>query len=159
MSRLPLLQDGERILWRGRPAPRCYTFRFWRLNGAGVLLLGAGLASNSFWPTCIGLPLVLAGLLLTVGLPVFLRLRWGRIFYTLTDRRLLLQGGLLRDRFTSRLLADLIDFTVERHGTHLATVRLCFAADRRLLPLFCLEHPETLTNLLKPQLGSAEEKG
>ena len=153
MSRLPLLQDGEQILWRARPAPRCYTFRYWRLNGAGVPLLLAGLAAVSFWPAWAGLLLLSTGFVLTVGLPIYCRLRWGRVFYLLTDRRLLLQSGLWNDRWSSRPLADLADITVERHGTHLATVRLHFAADRHSLPLFCLEHPETLTTLLEPRRG------
>lgn len=159
MSWQPPLCEGEQILWRGRPAPRCYTFRHWRLNWVGVLPLSLGLAGWPFGPVWLSLLLLIAGLLLTVGLPVFNRYLWGRVDYILTDRRLHWRGGLLRDRRAFRELADLADFRMDRHGPQLASVRLYFHADAHPRRLFCLEHPETLTALLTPLLEREADRG
>jgi len=154
----PPLYEGEQILWRGRPAPRCYTFRHWRLNRVGVLPLCLGLAGWPFWPIWLSLFPLLAGLLLTVGLPVFNRCLWGRVDYILTDRRLHWRGGLLCDH-SARELADLADFRMDRHGSQLASVRLYFHPDARPRRLFCLEHPETLTTLLEPLCERGADRG
>ncbi|WP_155876569.1 hypothetical protein [Desulfuromonas sp. AOP6] len=110
-------------------------------------------------PAGMSLLLLVAGLLLAVGLPVLCRLFWVRVDYVLTNHRIYWRGGLLRDRCASRELADLVDFSVDRHGPQLATVSLRFGYERRLLRLFCLEHPETLTILFKPQPGHGKERG
>jgi hypothetical protein len=107
----------------------------------------------------LSLLLLIAGLLLTVGLPVFNRYLWGRVDYILTDRRLHWRGGLLRDRRAFRELADLADFRMDRHGPQLASVRLYFHADAHPRRLFCLEHPETLTALLTPLLEREADRG
>ena len=159
MSWQPPLYAGEQILWRGRPAPRCYTFRHWRLNWVGVLLICLGLAGWPFWPAWLGLLPLIAGLLLTVGLPVFNRCLWGRVDYILTDRRLHWRGGLLRDHRAFRELADLADFRVDRLSPQLASVRLYFRADARPRRLFCLEYPQTLTALLTPLLEREADRG
>ena len=39
------LAEGETLLWQGRPAPRCYTFRNWKFAAAGTALFLA----CSFW--------------------------------------------------------------------------------------------------------------
>ena len=50
------LEEDETLLWQGRPAPRCYTFRNWKLAAAGTALFLA----CSFW-LMLGYQLVQAG--------------------------------------------------------------------------------------------------
>ena len=41
----PWLEDDETVVWEGRPAPRCFTFRNWKHSLVGILLLLLG----SWW--------------------------------------------------------------------------------------------------------------
>jgi hypothetical protein len=101
------LNDNEKLLWQGRPAPRCYTFRHWFQALIGTVIFLA----SSFW-LMVGMQLakaeevpsvlLIAPLLLAVvaffvgpGQLIFARLRWERIFYALTDQRLLVRNCLL----------------------------------------------------------------
>lgn len=49
------LSEGETLLWQGRPAPRCYTFRHWLQALIGSVLFLA----SSFW-LMVGVQLIRA---------------------------------------------------------------------------------------------------
>ncbi len=101
------LEPGETILWQGRPAPRCYTFRNWKLVLAGTalflacsfwLMLGAQLVEAEGYSSVLilmTLPLVLATFFLGPGQLLLARWRWEKLFYALTEERLLVRTGLI----------------------------------------------------------------
>jgi hypothetical protein len=101
----PHLEEGERILWIGRPIPRHYA-RLWipiaimvgipfalvALGGIGMALpaLAAGkTGSATIQPAVFGLPLLAAAVGL-LGSPIFMAFRATRTTYAVTDRRALI---------------------------------------------------------------------
>lgn len=150
--------------WEARPAPRCYTFRNWRhsLFGLTLLLLagawlavGYGLdveAGRTFY-RLFPLPVVAVGLWLTIGHLFAARIEWSRVWYAMTDERLLVHRGLLRQRWFSLPLAELVWFRLNLLSPELGTVtvRAGSAGEDRLL-LTCIEQPRRLTVLLEQVL-------
>jgi len=159
MSRLDWqwpLTAGEELLWQGRPAPRCYTFRNWKLAAAGTALFLA----CSFW-MMLGLqleefheyrlilliftvPLVVATFLLGPGQLLLARWRWENIYYAFTDQRILLRDGLLQPRISSYPAADISGWQQRRFGEQLASVRI-LRGDETPLVFACIEYPQNLT--------------
>lgn len=155
----PQLENGEQILWQGRPAPRCYTFRYWKQALIGSLLF----LVSSFWLLLAlelikeGQPLWLAGLPLPLILGSFIfgpmqillaRWRWPKVGYQLTDKALYLAPG------GAAQLSEIVAVRLKRQGEHLASLRV-EAAGAKPLILHCIEQPETLRLLLNrhcPQL-------
>lgn len=160
------LAPGERVVWEGRPAPRCFVFRNWKHSLYGVLLLFLSL----FWQTVglqlsavyhapllawIPVPFVLAGLYLALGHHLLARLEWEHVFYALTDWRLLVHRGLCRRRVASLLLAEVDSFHQRPLGEHLGTLRVSGGKPARTLILCCLEYPRHLTDLLEAALAAS----
>lgn len=156
------LQAGEEIRWEGRPAPRCYTFRNWRHSLFGMLLLvlalywqivgwQLGSVYRSVLVVLVPFPFLLIGLYLAVGHLLFARLEWERVFYALTDRRLLVRRGLLHRRLESLPLAEMHFFRFKPLGGELGTVRI-LCRNGGGLRLACLEHPQRLIRLLEARL-------
>jgi hypothetical protein len=152
------LAPGEKLLWEARPAPRCYTFRNWRHSLFGVLLLviavwwqavGLQLSEAYSLPLLawVPLPFLLLGLFLALGHLLLARWEWERVFYAVTDRRVLAQRGLWRRRLENLELAQVTYFQVRPLGEELATVRI--RADNAVLALCCIEYPRRLTALLE----------
>jgi hypothetical protein len=153
------LNDGETLLWQGRPAPRCYTFRHWLQALIGTVLFFA----SSFW-LMVGMQLVKAGefsallLIAPLGLAVvaffvgpgqliLARLRWEKVFYALTDQRLLVRNRLLGHKVLSFDLADYKHYRQKKYGENLLSLRLSFK-NRPAIILECLEHPDFLLQQL-----------
>lgn len=153
------LEVGEKPLWQGRPAPRCYTFQYWKQALVGSLLF----LVSSFW-------LMLAVELMAEGEPVWLaalplplivgsfifgplqilraRWRWPKIFYQLTETRLYAAQG------SSVQLADIIEIKIKKFGVQLASLRIDVKGSRPLI-IHCIEQPDRLLALLNeycPQL-------
>lgn len=149
-----LLKPDERIVWEGRPAPRAFTFRNWRwslsaASGLVVLLL----LSQGFWLFDVdygvwGWAGLAVGVLAVVGHLVWARLEWERVFYVLTDQRLVAVSGLFGRRRQELPLSDLESVEQLSLGAALATVK--FAGKGRCLTLHCLEHPQLLLGFLPP---------
>ncbi len=106
------LDNNEEVCWEGRPAPRCYTFRHWRHSIFGLVFLviccywqflGFEMAETyeSILLAWLPLPFLLLGLYLSIGHLLQARLEWNRVYYAITDRRLLIQRGLLKLRIES----------------------------------------------------------
>ena len=115
------LQEDEQLLWQGRPAPRCYTFRNWKLALIGVLLF----LVSSFWQTLalqlvedvhgwtlalIPVPLVVASFMMGPGQLLLMRIEWERIYYCLTHKRLLLQHGILKNKVQEIPLDEIVNW-------------------------------------------------
>jgi len=104
MNWQPLLLPEESLRWQGRPAPRCWTFRNWRHSLFGMLLLpfsiwwqGIGLSLGreyaNVWLFLLPLPVLLFALYLAFGHLLLARLEWERVFFAVTDRRILVRRG------------------------------------------------------------------
>ena len=159
------LQSGETLLWEGRPAPRCYTFRNWRHSLFGSVLLvialwwqiiGLGLVDEyGLWVACVPIPVVLLGLYLFVGHLLVARWRWNRIYYGMTDQHLM-----ILDKNLHRMLRrEMTWLRADYAGTHLATISVA-SSDGQIVRLYCIEHPETLIPLIEatiPPVPQADE--
>lgn len=160
------LQAGETLNWEGRPAPRCFTFRNWGHSLCGLVLLGFvgvwyfsgdGLdaAAGGYGFRLITLPFVLLGIWLVFGHLLAARLEWEGVWYAVTDRRILVRRGLLRRRWQSLELAELIWFRMNPHGAELATLILRGGdGGEKRLRLNCIEQPQPPAELLKAALQS-----
>ncbi len=155
-----LLQEGEVLRWEAKPAPRCFTFRNWRRSVMGVLLLllavfweMVGLSAGAFYSLpllgWIPVPFIFAGLYYSLGHLIVARLEWDRTYYGLTDRRILIQQGLLRNRRMGVALENIRYFEFKPHGEELASVRIAGSEPTRDLHIVCLEHPGRLTHVLE----------
>jgi hypothetical protein len=159
MRQVLVLAEGESIRWEARPAPRCYTFRHWRhAIFGGIFLaitlcwqvLGFEMAANytTAWMAWLPAPFVLIGLYLSVGHLFQARLEWNLVRYVITDRRLLLQRGLLKPWVESMMLSEMTYFRLDRHGDELGTLRVHKGSEQQLV-LHCIEYPCQATALLE----------
>ncbi len=156
------LEDDESIVWQGRPAPRCYTFRHWLQATIGTILFLA----CSFW-LMVGVQLVrseghsqwliLAPSLLVIGAfivgpgqLIVSRWRWGKIFYLLTDQRLLVKNKLFGIKVLSFKRNDFKQFKRKEYGRNLLSLRLSFKGSSPVV-LECLEHADNFIHLLVDQ--------
>jgi hypothetical protein len=163
MKREFTLDVGEEICWEGRPAPRCYTFRNWRHSFFGLVLmpvcsywqysgLDFAVEYDIFWLAWLPLPFLLMALYLTIGHLFQARLEWNHIYYAITDRRLLIQRGLLTRRIDSLELQDITYFSLLPQGEQLGTLQVHKGQEKRLT-LYCVEHPRQATDLLEVAMG------
>lgn len=169
MKQTLALSAGEVVRWEGRPAPRCYTFRHWKHSIFGGIflaictywqILGFPLAAEYgiAWLVWLPVPFVLLGIYFSVGHLLQARLEWNRVYYAITDRRLLAQRGLWRVRTETMALKDMTYFSLNWQGEHLGTLRVCQGKEKQLT-LHCLEHPRKATDLLEQWLKPAQPPG
>lgn len=161
------LEDGESILWQGRPAPRCYTFRHWLQATIGTILylascfwlmVGVQLVryeGYSWWLAVAPFLLALAAFFVGPGQLILARLRWEKIFYALTDRRLLVRNRMFGAKTFSYQLCDYKKIKKKRYGQELYSLRLSFQGSPPIV-LECLEHPENLLMHLPKNESFAE---
>ena len=160
ISSWPALQADETLLWEGRPAPRCYTFRRWKhaLFGAVLTLLCTvwlwmgveqAAATGWSWLVLVPLPFLLYALWLAVGRLLAARLEWGNVACAVTDRRIIVRGGLLKVRETELLLAHVTWFRLQPHGEELGTLTARGGEGDPVLVLPCLEYPRRPAVLLE----------
>lgn len=153
------LTDGETLLWQGRPAPRCYTFRHWlqALIGSVIflaasfwLMVGIQLIRTqgfSRWLLPLPILLVIGSFWVGPGQLMLARLRWEKIFYALTDERLLVRNRLFGQQVAAYRLEDFRHYKSKKYGKNLLSLRLSFR-NRGPVILDCLEHPDLLLNRL-----------
>lgn len=162
-----VLDVGEEIRWEGRPAPRCYTFRHWghALFGFIFLLLCVGWqvlgmetakAYGTAWLAWLPAPFVLLGVYLAGGRLVQARLEWNHVRYLITNRRLIVQRGLLKNCVVTMPLDAVSYFRLDLHGEELGTLRVHKGTEQQLL-LHCIEYPRRATLLLEAALGARGE--
>lgn len=157
------LTDGEQLLWEARPAPRCFVFRQWRqaLFGAVFLLIclvwqawgvAVARAHDAAWAVWLPLPFVLIGLQFSVGRLVIARLEWPHAVFAITDRRVLVQRGLLRPRVRELLLTEMTYFNLVLQADELGTLQL-YKGEQMALVLPCVEYPRRATRFLEAAIG------
>ena len=154
------LEAGERLLWEGCPAPRCFCFRGWRRAGWALpllalafLLRAAGVAaSGNFWAMalCLG-----GAFWFFPGRFFWARLQWGTVFYAISDRFLLTVSGRFRRRLIRLERSRIESIEAEWHGPDLATLAV-FGRGGTRVTLHCLEHPRPVLALLE---GSRDRSG
>jgi len=160
------LQAGETLQWEGRPAPRCFTFRNWGHCLCGLVMLGfvavwyfsgEGLdaADGGYAYRLVTLPFVLLGIWLVIGHLLAARLEWEGVWYAITDRRILARRGLVRRRWQTLELGELVWFRLRPHGAALGTLILRAGNQgERRLRLNCIEQPQVPADLLKAAVHS-----
>jgi len=158
------LEDGESLLWQGRPAPRCYIWRDWRLALTATVLFFA----SSFWwmlayqlmldegyPWWIQLiPAPLVFLFIWIG-PIRIllaRIRWEKVFYALTDRRMMVRDGQFKAELTSFPIDDVLSWKQKKYSDQLISLRLELK-NRPPLILHCLEQPQNLLGHLQREVA------
>ncbi|RLB70209.1 MAG: hypothetical protein DRH07_09075 [Deltaproteobacteria bacterium] len=153
------LAENETILWQGRPAPRCYTFRHWLQAAIGTvlflacsfwLMIGIQLVyyqGHSWWLAVAPLLLVLGAFFIGPGQLALARLRWDEIFYALTDQRLLVRNKLIFCKSTTYQISDYKSHKQKKYGRHLLSIQLFFKGSAPVT-LECLEHAELFLNHL-----------
>ena len=158
-----ILEAGEELRWEGRPAPRCYTFRHWRHSIFGSLILlicgywqvlGFEMSAEYelIWLVWLPTPFLLFALYLAIGHLIQARLEWNRVYYAITDRRLLAQRGLLKQRTDSLNLSEITYFSLHQQGEQLGTLRIYKGKEKQLI-LHCIEHPRQATDLLEESMA------
>ena len=146
------LDPGENIAWEGRPAPRCFTFRHWKTYLFGLLLLllsvywimvGVQIEAVYAVPLISWIPffLLIYALYLSLGRFILSRLEWEKVFYAVTDRRVLSVRGILRPRFESLFLKDMTHFDLQPFGKELSSIHISAADRPRSISFHCIEHP------------------
>ncbi len=152
-------RGDEKVLWQGRPAPRCYTFQYWKqaLIGSTLFLassfwlmlalelIGEG---HPFWLALFPLPLVVGSFIFGPLQIIIARWRWAKIFYQLTEQSLYFTES------KSVQLAEITEIKVKRMGKQLASLRVAVEGSSPLI-IHCIEQPDSLLALLNthcPQL-------
>ncbi len=102
----------------------------------------------------LSLPFLLLGLYLAIGHLLQARLEWSRVYYAITNRRLLVQRGLLKPCIESLGLSEITYFNLHRQGEQLGTLRVHKGKEKQLT-LHCIEYPRQATALLE----TAMDKG
>ncbi len=128
--------------------------RFSALLFGATVLAGAVVRLGSELHDSVGLsrlifllPLIALGL--CVWGPLMARLEWPRVFYLVTDQRLLVLHGLWRRRVAELELHEVRDVHLLSLGEHLAHVQIQGQSCARPLVLSCIEYPEQLVGLLE----------
>lgn len=142
------LNTDERLLWQGRPAPRCYLFRHWpgQIACFFALVVSLFMLLKSFQqesPSGVSILWVLLTLLLLAFGPlrlILLRRRWETIFYAVTSRRVLILRG-KKQEVDTYPLARLQTVNIYRFTSKLADIELLFAGSCKIV-LECLEEPD-----------------
>lgn len=153
------LKDTEVLLWQGRPAPRCYTFRHWLQAALGTLIflassfwlmVGMQLIKDrnySWWLLVVPLILVAGSFLVGPGQLILARLRWEKIYYALTDQRLLVRQSVFGNTTSSYEMTGYRHYKSKSYGRQLLSIKLFFSQKSPVV-LECLEHPAALMRLL-----------
>jgi len=144
--------SNEPILWQGRPAPRCYTFRLWKQALAGGLLfllssfwlllaIELGGEGYSRWLLLLPLPIMLGSFVFGPGQIMLARWRWPKTYYSLSRDQLLVVGTQVLD------VGEIRRVKIKTYGERLASLRFS-AGENDFLVLYCIEEPLGLLNIL-----------
>jgi len=168
---------AELLVWQGRPAPRCFTFRHWgRSLFWLVIFVVAGVwqwvgweiyadSGQTAW-AFVPLPLLVLALCLSIGRVVRARLEWEHVFYVLSAEKLRIQCGMPRHIICFNLAElsyvrlDLYNKNGkngknpqgELENTGLGKIYLEFGS--RSVVLCCIEHAEGLFELLRRHVAA-----
>jgi len=161
------LDTDEHVLWQGRPAPRCYVWRNWKLALAATMLFLAAsfwwmlayqlMVSEGYpwWLQLIPAPLVFLSIWFGPVKILLARMRWENIFYALTDRRMLVRDGLFNAQYDSFSLDLVTDWQQKKFSDNLVNLRLLLK-DHPPVILLCLEQPQNLLGHLQREVHGEE---
>jgi len=125
------LMPGERVLWRGLPDRRAYTFRGpWYLIPfsiiwAGFAFVWEGAALTSGAPPLFavwGIPFCAVGLYFVAGRFWVAAREADRTTYAITDRRVMIQSGAFAPRFIELSLGSLPSPLLEERADGIGTI-------------------------------------
>ena len=153
----PLLQPGEIVLWHGAPGPG-------RLKSYGQVPIGFSvfwLGFSLLWEiialyngiivmALFGLPFILVGLSVSFGGPIRNAKLKGRIFYAVTDQRLLIQEGDDISSFTADMLPSW-QLRMNKNGTGSIFFEESYYSGRTGHQYHCLCSLENLTDVDRAQ--------
>lgn len=163
------LSAGETLRWQGRPAPRCFVWRNWKQAAVGTMLFLASsfwlmLAYELFkkdgspwWLLLIPVPLVLLSLWFGPINLLLTRIRWEKVFYAVTEQRLLVRDGQFKARFASFPLDEIEGWQQKKYGAQLIGLRLQLR-NRPPVILHCIEQPQNLFECLQCELTPSTTK-
>ena len=154
-----VLPEDEEILWEGRPAPRCFTFRRWYHSIFGLLLLplcwvwldgGQALAVSRSEPLWGYIPWAgfAVACYFVCGHLVRARLEWERTFYAITSQRVVAVGGWPSKQVRTLPRASLRHLKLVPRGEQLGSLFLR-GGGAEVLVLACVEHPSSAIELLE----------
>ena len=163
----PVLFPGEILQWEGRPAPRCYTFRQWRLALFGLVLtgfcaawtwMGVELSAQEGWPWLAWLPLpfLAFALWLAFGTLFAARLEWNNVAYAVTNRRVIVRHGLFKPQQVELDLARITWFRLQPHGEEIGSLRIVGEAGDPVLQMHCIEYPRRPADLLEAAIKARQ---
>ncbi|MEK6888640.1 MAG: PH domain-containing protein [Nanoarchaeota archaeon] len=156
-----VLDEHEKVLWEGKP-------KFWPffLSGfAGVifglifLVVGgifvfAGVASGNYW--FILLPHFWIGVAFVFGIPIYKALVWKHTYYAVTNKRVLVQKGLIGRDFemidfdqitNAEVRVGLLDILFGRHS---GSILLSTAGTFTYVRMRQVQKPYTLSHVENP---------
>lgn len=154
------LNPEEMVLWEGRPAPRCYTFRNWRHSIFGILFLllatwweAVGMQMSAVyelpWLAWLPIPFVVFGLYLGLLHHLVARLEWDRVGYLITDRRILVRRGFFRPRQECLEMDQVSYFRLKPLGESLGSFQIYGETAQDRVALLCIEYPRRVVDLLE----------
>lgn len=153
----PFLQPNEFLLWCGTPGPG-------KLNAYGrvpilfsIIWLGfslvwefAAVASGQIIMILFGIPFVLIGFSIAFGAPLKnARLR-GKVFYAVTDRRLLIREGENIKMFTADMLPPM-QIRMNKNGTGTIFFEETYRSRRNGRQYNCVCSLQNLTDIAQAQ--------
>lgn len=104
-----VLDSDEKVLWEGKPNFLPFFFSGLWLSFFGLIFLGAGLAaivigisSGNYF--ILLMPYFWIGLIFVFGIPLYKALVYKYTYYAITDKRVILQTGLIGRDF------EMVDF-------------------------------------------------
>lgn len=152
-----LLQPGEFVLWHGAPGPG-------KLNSYGhvpilfsIIWLGfslvweaAAVMSGVIIMILFGLPFILIGLSITFGGPIRNAKLKGKVFYAVTDQRLLIKEGNEISMFTPDMLPPM-QIRMNKNGTGSIYFEETYYSHRNGNQYHCLCSLQNLTDVGRAQ--------
>ncbi len=161
------LDGDEQLRWQGRPAPRCYVWRNWKLALAATMLFLAGsfwwmlayqlmvTENYPWWLQLMPAPLVLLAIWFGPVKILLARLRWENLFYALTDQRMLVRDGLFSAQFDFFPLDRVTGWQLKKYSDNLISIRLLLTEHPPVI-LFCLEQPQNLLGHLQREVHGVD---
>ena len=159
----------ETLVWQGRPAPRCFTFRHWKRSLFWLFMFfAAGLWQWAGWQLFLHnnqtlwwfmpMPFLLLGFCFSIGRCVRARLEWEHVYYVLSDKKLRIQCGIPR-RIICLDLDKLSYARLELYdpAAQSGLGRVYVEFGKRVVALNCVEHAQDLFEILQDLLEQKQK--
>jgi len=123
--------------------------------------LGVQQAGEQGWPWLAWVPLPFLGYALWLGCGqlVAARIEWARVAYAVTDRRVIVQRGMLKPCQVALPLDRITWFRLQPLGAELGTLRIHGEQGDPVLVLHCVEYPRRPAELLEAAIKAKQANG